>query len=167
LTQRATIDFSTYGEGKLFDNNYYQAEGIVFTGRTNYWAGYIQGDAALTVHKPYPMMADFLIPVNSLSLQYAAGGQGWQDVSLTALDINSQSINSVSLSYNEYGSAGYKTINLVILSRPTYSFILEVISGDGGVSSITFSQTPVPEPTSLLLLGTGLVGLMGLKRKRH
>jgi hypothetical protein len=46
-----------------------------------------------------------------------------------------------------------------------------VITGDSlnvaTLGEVAFSTTPVPEPTTLLLFGTGLVGLLGLRRSKQ
>ena len=41
-----------------------------------------------------------------------------------------------------------------------------VTLGDGVTVSKVWHNTPVPEPTTLLLLGSGLLGLAGLGRKK-
>jgi hypothetical protein len=37
---------------------------------------------------------------------------------------------------------------------------------DGGTAAEGFTYGPVPEPTSMLLLGMGVLGLFGLGRKK-
>jgi len=37
---------------------------------------------------------------------------------------------------------------------------------DGGITGLSYNQTTVPEPSSMLLLGSGVIGLAGLMRRK-
>ncbi len=43
--------------------------------------------------------------------------------------------------------------------------IMGVYSSEGGTAVNNFSVAPVPEPATLLLIGAGLLGLLGARRK--
>ncbi|MCU1286921.1 MAG: hypothetical protein JWO13_3271 [Acidobacteriales bacterium] len=66
-------------------------------------------------------------------------------------------------SYAGQGFASGDPVNNPFFDPVTFQSDDPILSGTITISS---SQTPVPEPSSLLLLGSGVVGLVGRMRKR-
>lgn len=88
----------------------------------------------------------------SASFTPAAGQSGFFVAPLINLDIESAVTNTGGVT------------NLVPCSPPAAGCADIKISNGGG--NADFFAAPIPEPGSLLLLGTGLLGLAGLRRKR-
>ena len=159
--REVTIDFSSYGAGRVFDPEFYRDDGIRFppercgsAGCDAWFVGFVQSDAAL-VQTPLlgPIQATFTRPVSDLSLRVAPSLQGTATFVLKAFAGSGEVLAETSVTVTQdFGDPantgfGYFTVSLMDLPHPAKSFTLDSVfvrSSFGwteipyGVSSITY-----------------------------
>jgi len=134
-----TIDFTSYGEGKVFQPDFYRSDGIVFpaercgsAGCDTWFVGFTQGDVALDGEPSRgPVQATFTRPISDVSLRVAPRAQGTATYTLSVFAASGELLATTAVTVTQdFGDPansgfGYFTISLTNLPSPAKRFTLE------------------------------------------
>ena len=121
----------------------------------------------------YVTTSGLTTPVGALSLQSSFTTNlltaGWTVTEQTFLDTANDIFTGALLATNVFNAIGTNVqVNAINAGAGPYSITTKytiVATGQGSANS-TINVSSVPEPTSIVLLGMGLLGVVGLARKK-
>lgn len=169
-----TLDFDSYDEGTIISTSGFFSDvafssdyDLFVTAASGQLQAELSGKAVRTTTKfthPNPFVGIFSISgVNSVSVTLGDVNADQDNLFLIAFDSNNNIIDSDSYLWPVDAKGG---VNLTVMGTN----IAYVKFGSTGTSPNSvyfdnFTYTSVPEPTTILLIGFGLLGLAGLRRK--
>ncbi|MEI2782953.1 MAG: PEP-CTERM sorting domain-containing protein [Candidatus Competibacter sp.] len=104
---------------------------------------------------------DFLF----VSWRSASQGNNWTEAASYGLGDIPNNPNTVTLGS---GAAGISDLQIRLWTDVNISYLLDSVSFEGAlIDNFKVAGTPVPEPTSMALLGIGLAGLGVLRRRKR
>ncbi|MBU3933584.1 MAG: PEP-CTERM sorting domain-containing protein [Candidatus Omnitrophica bacterium] len=103
------------------------------------------------------------VPIVSMSFDWEVfADTGYVDFRWSAFDAGNNLIQNDILT----GGVGWGTSSLIAFSEPVY----KISFSDNGIHDIgvdNLNVASVPEPATMLLVGTGLLGVVRLRKKKH
>lgn len=120
-------------------------------------APYLSGKYLLWQNSPNPMTVTLPNPVNAIALKYGVFNGGLKNLSVSLGNGDSTTVGTLLNSYAFFGAVSDTAFTSFSLNSGNSFMIIDDLSR---------AATPAPIPDALVLFASGLLGLIGIGRKR-